>query len=117
MSSVAIENLHGAVTRVPVAATAVPHRSEGYDFPCNQSMARSGHHKRQCGVGAEAFAAMQPFTAKQLRYVNYLDEDDMRGDPARVAYGPNYKRLVHIKDTYDPHNLFHMNANIRPSQH
>ena len=36
----------------------------------------------------ETFAAMLPFTANQLRYMNYLDEDDMRGDPTRTAYGP-----------------------------
>jgi len=46
--------------------------------------------------------------------VNYLDLDEP-GDPAAVAYGPNYPRLRELKKKYDPENFFHTNVNIRPS--
>jgi FAD/FMN-containing dehydrogenase len=32
----------------------------------------------------------------------------------RAAYGPNYDRLVELKTTYDPANLFRMNQNVKP---
>lgn len=45
-------------------------------------------------------------------YVNFMADDDQ----ARVEdnYGGNYRRLVDIKRTYDPENLFHLNQNIDP---
>ena len=115
MSAVVLEHLHGAVTRVAVGATAVPHRSEGYDFLIVSEWMDPATTDANLAWTREAFAAMQPFTANQLRYVNYLDEDDMHDDSARAAYGPNYDRLVQVKNAYDSENLFHMNTNITPS--
>ena len=55
---------------------------------------------------------MKPFMASGT-YVNYLEEE---GDPlARAAYGPNYERLVALKDKYDPGNFSRINQNVRPS--
>jgi hypothetical protein len=46
-------------------------------------------------------------------YVNMMmDEGQER---IRAAYGPNYDRLVAIKQAYDPENVFHVNQNIKPS--
>jgi hypothetical protein len=115
MSSIVIEYLHGAVTRMPVEATAVPHRSQGYDFLAISQWMDPATTRDNIAWAREAFAAVQPFTANQLRYMNYLDEDDMRDNPARDAYGPNYDRLVQVKTAYDPDNLFHMNTNITPT--
>ena len=115
MSAVVIEHLHGAVTRVPADATAVPHRSEGYDFLVISQWMDPATTDDNVAWARDAYAAMRPFTANQLRYVNYLDEDDMRHEPARAAYGPNYDRLVQVKNAYDPDNQFRMNTNITPT--
>jgi FAD/FMN-containing dehydrogenase len=47
-------------------------------------------------------------------YVNFLSaEGNAR---VREAYGEEaYRRLVALKDEYDPENLFHLNQNIPPS--
>ena len=46
-------------------------------------------------------------------YVNYVSDE---GDAfAQAAYGPNYERLVALKDKYDPTNFFRMNHNIKPT--
>lgn len=56
--------------------------------------------------------ALHPYSAKAA-YVNFLMEE---GDERIAAtYGDNYKRLVALKNKYDPTNLFHMNQNIKPS--
>ena len=47
-------------------------------------------------------------------YVNYLG-DDATPDRVRAAYGEErYERLVAVKKTYDPDNLFRLNQNINP---
>ena len=46
-------------------------------------------------------------------YVNFMSEYD--ADRIRAAYGPaKYEALVDIKRRFDPRNVFHLNANIKP---
>jgi hypothetical protein len=58
--------------------------------------------------------AMQPFLHGGL-YVNELGEEDFQ-HRIRAAYRPRvYERLVALKNTYDPTNLFRLNPNIKPT--
>jgi len=55
--------------------------------------------------------ALHPYSAGGA-YVNFMmDEGEER---VKATYGDNYKRLVEIKNKYDPGNLFRVNQNIRP---
>ena len=45
-------------------------------------------------------------------YINFMAGDDQ--DRIRANYKGNYDRLVEVKRTYDPDNLFHLNQNIAP---
>ena len=60
----------------------------------------------------EAWKGAQPFSTGG-NYLNFqtADEDEER---LRATYGVNYERLVEVKETYDPGNLFRSNRNIRP---
>lgn len=56
--------------------------------------------------------AMHPYSAGGA-YVNFMmDEGE---DRVKATYGDNYERLVSIKNKYDPHNLFRVNQNIKPT--
>src|SRR5262249_56874468 len=111
MCSLIIEHMHGASTRVPLAATACTLRTAGFNAvivgqwldPENTEGAREWVRS--------TYRALQPYLGS-TRYVNYL-EDDAK-DPARAAYGSNYDRLREIKCVYDPENVFHVNVNVPP---
>ncbi len=113
MSKVIIEHFHGAVARVSVEATAVPHREDGYNFLIASVWTDPATTDENISWTRAAFKSVQPYAAAR-RYVNYLAGDDSGEDPVRSAYGPNYDRLVELKTKYDPDNLFHLNFNIAP---
>jgi hypothetical protein len=58
------------------------------------------------------WTAMRPFSTGAV-YVNNLGDEGE--DRVRAAYGPNYQKLVTLKNKYDPENLFRLNQNIRPT--
>jgi FAD/FMN-containing dehydrogenase len=113
MSSIVMEHFHGAVCRVGVTETAVPLRSAGYNLGIFAEWLDPAATDGNIRWARETYRAMEPYRAR-LRYVNYLDADDV-GDAVREAYGPNYERLLEVKRRYDPGNVFHLNHNIRPA--
>jgi FAD/FMN-containing dehydrogenase len=56
--------------------------------------------------------ALHPYSAGGA-YVNMMMEEGQ--ERVQAAYRDNYARLVQVKNTYDPTNLFHTNQNIKPS--
>jgi hypothetical protein len=104
-------DFHGAVTRVPVDATAFPLRHAGFDlFITAQWQDEQGRRSADAWVRQLA-ASLRPFGRGV--YVNNL-EDEGAGR-VREAYGPNYARLAALKKKYDPDNVFSVNQNISPT--
>jgi FAD/FMN-containing dehydrogenase len=104
-------HLHGAVTRVAVAATPFPLRRDG--IACD--VAAYWHPTDGPQVAREWIAALksQLSVDDTGNYVNVMDREGEGS--VRRAYGANYARLQQIKATYDPHNLFSLNQNIGPA--
>jgi hypothetical protein len=103
-------HLHGAVTRVPVAATPFPLRRDGIACDVAASWTpRDG--QRAAREWIEALSTKLPVD-EDGTYVNGMDREGESS--VRRAYGANYARLQHLKARYDPHNLFSLNQNIRP---
>jgi FAD/FMN-containing dehydrogenase len=113
MSSVVIEHFHGAVTRVGVSDTAVPHREAGYNCVFASVWVDAAATNENVAWTRASYDAMEPYFARR-RYVNYLTDDESR-DAVLAAYGPNYARLAQIKRRYDPDNVFRLNQNIDPA--
>jgi FAD/FMN-containing dehydrogenase len=112
MTAILFEHFHGAVTRVGVTETAVPHRDEGWNLLIPSVWLDPADTAANVAWSRETFAAMRPHFGSG-RWLNYLG-DDQAEDAIRAAYGPNYERLVEVKRRYDPDNVFHLNHNIVP---
>jgi FAD/FMN-containing dehydrogenase len=113
MNQLLFEHFHGAVTRVGVSETAVPHRETGYNFFVPAVWMDPGETAANVAWTRETYERVRPYLAGR-RWLNYLDDDD-RMDAVRAAYGPNYDRLVEVKRRYDPDNIFRLNHNIAPA--
>jgi FAD/FMN-containing dehydrogenase len=112
MMAILLEHFHGAVTRVGMTETAVPHRDEGWNLFMPSVWMDPADTEGNVAWTRETFAALQPHFGTG-RWLNYLG-DDQAEDAIRAAYGPNYDRLREIKRRYDADNIFHLNHNIVP---
>jgi FAD/FMN-containing dehydrogenase len=57
--------------------------------------------------------ALSPHAISTGSYINSMGENDL--DRIAVSYGAKYERLAKLKAQYDPGNIFHRNANIKPA--
>jgi FAD/FMN-containing dehydrogenase len=112
LCALAIEDFHGAVTRVAPTATAYPHREPGYNLLLISQWTDAADTEAGIAWARQTFDALSPYMADRS-YTNYLSAEDY--DRVRQAYGPNYERLVNLKRRYDPDNLFRLNHNIDPN--
>jgi FAD/FMN-containing dehydrogenase len=102
----------GAVARVPEEATAFTGRSAAFWIGVENSWTDPSKDGAFVSWGRETWEALKPFTTAG-NYVNDLVESNE--DLVRAAYGDaKYERLVGLKRTYDPDNVFRLNQNVKP---
>jgi hypothetical protein len=107
-----IEHWHGAATRVGITDTAFPHRDHSYNLMLWSNWESSPEAEANIHWTRACWTALRPFLVEGS-YGNYVSDE---GDAfARAAYGPNYDRLVALKNKYDQSNFFRMNHNIKPT--
>jgi hypothetical protein len=111
-SLLALQQVGGAIARVPKSETPYVNRDALYDcFPVaiwddpadDEANIRWARH---------LWNAMRPFSTGGVYANNLGDEGEER---VQAAYGKNYPRLAALKRKYDPDNFFRSNQNIRPT--
>jgi hypothetical protein len=96
----------GAYTRLPIDATAFPHRRER--FLLKHTVALRPHASQEQKQAARRWLARSwdvthPYGSGGV-YANFPDPE--LSDPARAYNGSNLDRLQVVKRNYDPHGVF-----------
>lgn len=102
----------GAPNRVPAEAMAYRHRDTRFVMNVHGRWNNQADDREGIGWARRFFEAAAPH-ASAGAYVNFMTEEE--SGRVAAAYGDNYPRLVELKRTYDPANVFRVNQNIQPA--
>ncbi|HQR11825.1 MAG TPA: FAD-binding oxidoreductase [Casimicrobiaceae bacterium] len=115
MSFCPVLPLSGKYRTSPDADTAFGgRRSARYLFNIQGSATDRAMYEADRTWVRDFWDALRPHATGSGSYVNFMSESD--ADRVRASYGEEkYGRLARVKAEYDPDNVFHLNANIRPA--
>jgi FAD/FMN-containing dehydrogenase len=114
VSNIALQQMHGAASRVGAGDTAFPHRYNHFDLLVHPATDHLAEKDKIVTWARQCWEALQPWVERAV-YVNALEDAAEEGEArVREAYGANYARLAILKKEYDPANLFRQNSNIKP---
>lgn len=113
-STIDIWQLGGAMSRVAPDATAFGSRSAPFLIGIEANWVHPEHDAANIAWNRKVYRELQPFS-NGAEYQNFPGLLEDKETVARNAFGPNYQRLVELKNKYDPTNLFSLNPNIKPS--
>jgi FAD/FMN-containing dehydrogenase len=107
-----VHQMGGAIGRVADADTAFAERSMPFLINAVTGWSDPGQDQAHADW-ARAVVAAAADASTGRAYVNFITDPGA----ARSSYGDEtYARLVALKDTYDPTNVFRLNQNIEPSR-
>jgi hypothetical protein len=101
----------GAIGRVPVEATAFAHRKSIANMFAVVEWPLGEPAESHINYVKEYWKPFEPFTDGW--YTNEVA--DHAAATVNGNYQGNYERLLKVKNTYDPTNLFRLNANVKPT--
>jgi hypothetical protein len=113
LAGIDIRQMGGAAARVAADATAFGHRDAAYLVNIYAIWTEAAEAERHIAWLGRLSTALRPH-ARGV-YINFLADEGESS--VRAAYdAAAYKRLIALKTTYDPTNLFRLNQNIKPRQ-
>ena len=104
------QHLGGMPSTVAPDAMAYSHRSAALNLGIMFFSEDPSVMDAQIAKAREFYKDASPYMVGFYTNLNEESEKKTWGN-----YGENYPRLVEAKNKYDPKNLFHLNANIKPS--
>jgi hypothetical protein len=107
-----IAQMGGATGRVPADATAYHHRDAQFILNVHGRWEDAKDDEACVAWCRNLFNEATPFATGGV-YVNFMTEEE--NDRVEAAYGDGYARLVKLKNTWDPGNLFSYNQNVAPT--
>jgi FAD/FMN-containing dehydrogenase len=103
----------GQVSRVRDDATAFSHRDARFMLHPIATWENPADDEKHIGWARSLSEAMREFETGGV-YLNF--EVDIPQDRVRAGFGDEkYERLVAVKNTYDPENVFRFNQNVKPT--
>jgi FAD/FMN-containing dehydrogenase len=101
-----LHNFHGAASRVGVSETAFALRQDHLmvEMIAAWEPQSPAEDRRHIEWSQNISHALAPYALKG-GYINLLDEQEQERVP--LAFGSNYERLLDLKRTYDPDDVFH----------
>jgi FAD/FMN-containing dehydrogenase len=102
----------GAIARVSPGAAAFPHRDVHSNMLANVGWRFGEEPAEHIEWVRQYWEGLERYTYGF--YVNDLDPDATAA-AIQANYRQNIERLVAVKNSYDPANLFRLNANIKPT--
>lgn len=110
-SDILISHLGGVINEISSDGTAYPHRDLSFIVTPGGRWEDPAQDDEPVSWVRECFEALTVHATGQS-YVNFIAESTGR---EKEAFGPNYDRLVELKNKYDPANLFRLNQNVTPT--
>jgi hypothetical protein len=111
---VPIRHLGGAISDVSDTETAIAHRSAEYLFSADSTWDDATDDEANIAWTRRFWREMHRFSDRGA-FLSFPGMGEEGQKLVRAAYGPNYERLVRLKNEVDPDNLFQLNQNIKPS--
>ena len=105
-------HIGGAATRVSSSETAWPNREAHFVVNVHTRWRDPADDKRCIEWARRLHRQLEPHALGSI-YVNFIPEGD--DDQVMNAYGSNFERLLSIKQSVDPGNLFQGLQNINPA--
>jgi len=102
----------GAISEVGETETAWAGRNAKWDIEVGGHWTDPNKTEEYTQWGRDYWKGLTPYCAERI-YINELMDENQKF--VATSYGKNYKRLVELKNKYDPKNLFQLNGNVKPT--